>query len=73
VCFGEFEIERELELKRHGLKLLKPMASSFTPSLDGRYMLLGQSDEKDHSEISKFSRKDADAYFRYFICNAFSY
>ncbi|XP_045789199.1 pyridine nucleotide-disulfide oxidoreductase domain-containing protein 2-like isoform X4 [Trifolium pratense] len=59
------QILRELELKRHGLKLLKPMASSFTPSLDGRYMLLGQSDGQDHSEISKFSKRDADAYFRY--------
>ncbi|XP_027189510.1 uncharacterized protein [Cicer arietinum] len=59
------QIIRELELKRHGLKLLKPMASSFTPSLDGRYMLLGQSDEQDRLEISKFSKRDADAYFRY--------
>ena len=58
-------IERELELKRHGLKLLKPMASSFTPTVDGRYLLLGQSDEQDHLEISKFSKRDADAYFRY--------
>ncbi|XP_057738575.1 uncharacterized protein LOC130955671 isoform X2 [Arachis stenosperma] len=59
------QIIRELELKRHGLKLLKPMASSFTPTLDGRYLLLGQSDEQDYLQISKFSKKDADAYFRY--------
>ncbi|XP_057738574.1 uncharacterized protein LOC130955671 isoform X1 [Arachis stenosperma] len=58
------QIIRELELKRHGLKLLKPMASSFTPTLDGRYLLLGQSDEQDYLQISKFSKKDADAYFR---------
>ncbi|KAI4298375.1 hypothetical protein L6164_031946 [Bauhinia variegata] len=58
-------IIRELELKRHGLKLLKPIVSSFTPSLDGRYLLLGQNDEQDHLEISKFSKRDADAYFRY--------
>ncbi|XP_048335969.1 uncharacterized protein LOC107424584 isoform X2 [Ziziphus jujuba] len=60
-------IVRELELMRHGLKLLKPMASSFTPCLDGRYLLLGLNDQRDHLEISKFSRLDADAYPRYEI------
>ncbi|KAK7308536.1 hypothetical protein VNO77_42149 [Canavalia gladiata] len=59
------QIIRELELKRHGMKLLKPIASSFTPSLDGRYLLLGQSKEQDYSQICKFSKRDADAYFRY--------
>uniref|UniRef100_A0A2P2N2H4 Pyridine nucleotide-disulfide oxidoreductase domain-containing protein 2 n=1 Tax=Rhizophora mucronata TaxID=61149 RepID=A0A2P2N2H4_RHIMU len=56
---------RELELKRHGLKFLKPLASSFTPCLDGRYLLLGTNDEQNHAEISKFSKRDADAYIRY--------
>ncbi|XP_057994721.1 uncharacterized protein LOC110664609 isoform X2 [Hevea brasiliensis] len=58
-------IIKELELKRHGLKLLKPMASSFTPCLDGRYLLLGSNGEQDYLEISKFSKRDADAYPRY--------
>ncbi|KAF2282761.1 hypothetical protein GH714_043170 [Hevea brasiliensis] len=57
-------IIKELELKRHGLKLLKPMASSFTPCLDGRYLLLGSNGEQDYLEISKFSKRDADAYPR---------
>ncbi|XP_031255142.1 pyridine nucleotide-disulfide oxidoreductase domain-containing protein 2-like isoform X2 [Pistacia vera] len=56
---------RELELKRHGLKLLKPTASSFSPCLDGRYLLLGFDEEHNYSEISKFSKRDADAYPRY--------
>ncbi|XP_010550783.1 PREDICTED: pyridine nucleotide-disulfide oxidoreductase domain-containing protein 2-like [Tarenaya hassleriana] len=54
---------RELELGKHGLKLRNP--SSFTPCLDGRYLLLGPDQELNHSEISKFSRLDADAYPRY--------
>ncbi|KAH0971239.1 hypothetical protein GBA52_023395 [Prunus armeniaca] len=58
-------IARELELTRHGLKLLKPLASSFTPCLDGRYLLLGLNQEQDHLEISKFSKRDADAYTSY--------
>ncbi|KAJ1254994.1 hypothetical protein BS78_K301800 [Paspalum vaginatum] len=55
-------ILRELELERHGLKLLPRSSSSFTPCLDGRYLLLGPDAELNHSEISKFSKKDAKAY-----------
>lgn len=56
---------RELELARHGMKLLKRSPSSFTPCLDGRYLLLGPDKELNHSEISKFSKLDADAYPRF--------
>ncbi|KAJ4851464.1 hypothetical protein Tsubulata_014133 [Turnera subulata] len=58
-------IIKELELARHGLKLLKRNPSSFTPCVDGRYLLLGSDGELNHSEISKFSTRDADAYPRY--------
>ncbi|XBH66555.1 hypothetical protein VPH35_095031 [Triticum aestivum] len=56
---------RELELERHGLKLLPRSPSSFTPCLDGRYLLLGPDAELNRSEIGKFSKKDAEAYPRY--------
>ncbi|OMO56901.1 hypothetical protein CCACVL1_26177 [Corchorus capsularis] len=56
---------RELELKRHGLKFLKPTATSFTPCLDGRYLLMGHDDHHNYLEISKFSKRDADGYPRY--------
>ncbi|KDP39472.1 hypothetical protein JCGZ_05153 [Jatropha curcas] len=56
---------KELELARHGLKLLKRNPSSFTPCLDGRYLLLGPNKDLNHSEISKFSIRDADNYPRY--------
>ncbi|KAJ6916006.1 pyridine nucleotide-disulfide oxidoreductase domain-containing protein 2 [Populus alba x Populus x berolinensis] len=56
---------KELELGRHGLKLLKRSPSSFTPCLDGSYLLLGPDRELNHSEISKFSVNDANAYHRY--------
>ncbi|XP_062149257.1 uncharacterized protein LOC133857897 isoform X1 [Alnus glutinosa] len=58
-------IIRELELRRHGLRLLKRSPSSFTPCLDGHYLLLGPDKELNRSEISKFSERDADAYPRY--------
>lgn len=44
---------------RNELVLYKRTAPSFTPTKDGRYLLLGVSDESDFKEISKFSRKDA--------------
>ncbi|PON67661.1 FAD/NAD(P)-binding domain containing protein [Parasponia andersonii] len=53
---------KELELGRHGLKMLKRSPSSFTPCLDGRYLLLGPDKDLNYSEISKFSKRDADAY-----------
>ncbi|RVW51843.1 Pyridine nucleotide-disulfide oxidoreductase domain-containing protein 2 [Vitis vinifera] len=56
---------KELELARHGLKLLKRNPSSFTPCVDGRYLLLGPDKDLNYSEISKFSKRDADAYLRY--------
>ncbi|XP_038971634.1 pyridine nucleotide-disulfide oxidoreductase domain-containing protein 2 [Phoenix dactylifera] len=56
---------RELELGRHGLKLLRRNPSSFTPCLDGRYLLLGPDGDLNHSEIAKFSKKDAMTYPRY--------
>ncbi|XP_050291401.1 uncharacterized protein LOC126732532 isoform X3 [Quercus robur] len=58
-------IVRELELVKHGLKLLKPLCTSFTPCLDGRYLLLWPNDDQNYLEISKFSKRDADAYPRY--------
>jgi len=57
-------IIKELELGKHGLKLLKRNPSSFTPCLDGRYLLLGPDKQLNHSEISKFSLADAEAYPR---------
>ncbi|KAJ1287873.1 hypothetical protein BS78_02G044100 [Paspalum vaginatum] len=54
----------ELELERHGLKLLPRNPSSFTLCLDDRYLLLGPDAELNHSEISKFSKNDAWQYPR---------
>ncbi|KAL9245867.1 hypothetical protein vseg_019469 [Gypsophila vaccaria] len=56
---------RELELKRHGLRFLKPVASIFTPCIDGRYLLLWPDTDRCFQEISKFSKRDAHAFQRY--------
>ncbi|XP_057434901.1 uncharacterized protein LOC130727704 isoform X3 [Lotus japonicus] len=61
-------VMNELELgSKHGLKLLRSNPLSFTPCLDGRYLLLGTDKHLNHSEISKFSQKDAEAYPRDFL------
>ncbi|KAM7529714.1 hypothetical protein LguiB_033124 [Lonicera macranthoides] len=65
LCYHRLIVRSELELARHGLKLLRRSPSSFTPCLDGRYLLLGPAKELNYSEISKFSKRDADAYPRY--------
>ena len=59
------EIIRDLELKRHGFKMLPRNPSSFTPFPDGRSLMLGPNKALTHKEISKFSAKDADALPKY--------
>src|SRR6516162_9454863 len=59
------EIIRDLNLKSHGLEILPRDPSSFTPLPDGRYLLLGMDKEVNRKEVSKFSKKDAEALPRY--------
>ncbi len=58
-------VVRELGLAAHGLRLLRRDPSSFTPLPDGRGLLLGPEPSLCAREISRFSRRDADAYGRY--------
>lgn len=59
------EVERELRLREHGYKVLPRSPSSFTPFEDGRSLLMGPDAALNHREISKFSKRDAEAYPRY--------
>ena len=59
------EIIRDLELKKHGFAMLPRNPSSFTPYLDGRYLLLGPDADLNRREISKFSTRDAENLPRY--------
>jgi phytoene dehydrogenase-like protein len=58
------EIIRDLELAKHGYELI-PMAYSFSPFPDGRYLLLGAGEKEDAAQIAKFSKHDAEAWPRY--------
>src|SRR6185503_9167771 len=59
------EIIRDLELKRHGFKMLPRNPSSFTPLPDGRYLLMGPDKDLTYREVAKFSKRDAEALPRY--------
>ena len=59
------EITRDLRLKQYGLEVLPRNPSSFTPLLDGRSLTLGPDMVESQREISKFSRRDAEAYPKY--------
>lgn len=58
-------IIRELNLRKHGFRMLPRSPSSFTPLPDGRYLMMGPDRALTDREIRKFSMKDADAYPRY--------
>jgi phytoene dehydrogenase-like protein len=59
------EIIRDLRLKDYGFELLERNPASFSPFLDGRYLMLGGSHDENLLEISKFSKKDALNYPKY--------
>jgi phytoene dehydrogenase-like protein len=54
------EIVRDLELGRHGYRLLRRDPSSFTPLPDGRHLLMGPDPDLNRREVARFSRRDAD-------------
>ncbi len=53
-------IIRELELSRHGLEII-PLDCSFLPLPDGRSLARWGDPARTYNEISKFSKKDAEA------------
>ncbi|MBA2117211.1 phytoene desaturase family protein [Bremerella alba] len=59
------EIIRDLKLKQNGLKILPRDPASFTPTDDGRYLLLGHDVDSNAQQIAKFSKHDAENYPKY--------
>ena len=58
------EIIRELELPRHGLRIL-PLPSTFTPMENGDYLGLWDDHDLTRQEIYRHSPRDAEAYDEY--------
>jgi phytoene dehydrogenase-like protein len=59
------EIVRDLELRSYGFEAIERDPASFSPFLDGRYLMLGRGAAADAREIAKFSARDAQAYPQY--------
>ncbi len=59
------EIIRDLHLNDYGFEAIERNPASFSPFLDGRYLMLGAGLAKDVEEIAKFSRRDAENYPKY--------
>ena len=51
-------IIRDLELHKHGLRIVERELSNFLPTTDGRYLATGAG--RTQQEVAKFSRKDAE-------------
>src|SRR5215472_925003 len=54
------EIIRDLHLSDYGFEPIERNPASFSPFLDGRYLMLGRGVEQDAQEIGKFSTRDAE-------------
>ncbi len=59
------EIIEELDLRKHGLRILPRNPSSFTPTQDGRSLMLGPDRAFNQQQIAQFSSRDAAAYPEY--------
>ncbi|HET9389966.1 MAG TPA: NAD(P)/FAD-dependent oxidoreductase [Steroidobacteraceae bacterium] len=53
------KVIRDLELPRHGLRVVERVVSNFLPTEDGRYLKTGGA--LTRSEVARFSEKDAGA------------
>ena len=59
------EIIADLRLNEYGFEAIERNPASFSPFLDGRYLMLGTGTARDVEEIAKFSPRDAQSYPRY--------
>jgi phytoene dehydrogenase-like protein len=59
------EIIADLRLGDYGFEAIERNPASFSPFLDGRYLMLGTGSARDVEEIAKFSKRDAENYPRY--------
>ena len=58
-------VRRELELERHGFKLL-PLGQGYLPMRGGGSIIQSDDEAKTHASIARLSKKDADAYDAFF-------
>jgi phytoene dehydrogenase-like protein len=59
------EVERDMELARHGLEWLRPAVEGFTPGLDGPPLVLHRDPRQATDAIRRLNSADADGYPAY--------
>src|ERR1700754_2913295 len=52
------KVIRDMELARHGLRVVERRLSNFLPTDDGRYLATGGG--RTQAEVARFSQRDAD-------------
>src|ERR1700720_3597665 len=57
------KVIRDLELPKHGLRVVERLVSNFLPTEDGGYLKTGGG--HTHPEVAKFSKKDAERLHAY--------
>jgi phytoene dehydrogenase-like protein len=57
------KVIRDLELPKHGLRVVERLVANFLPTEDGGYLKTGAG--HTHSEVAKFSKKDAQRLIAY--------
>ena len=55
------KVIRDLDLARHGLRIVERPVSNFLPLPDNRHLVVGGGIAATQAEFAKFSRRDADA------------
>jgi len=58
------EVIRDMQLGRHGLKMIAANPAVQVAFEDGSVLPWWQDQQKTHAELSRYNRKDADAFFR---------
>jgi phytoene dehydrogenase-like protein len=58
-------VRRELELERHGFKLL-PLGQGYLPMRGGGSIIQAEDEATTRASIGRLSKKDADAYFAFY-------
>ena len=59
------EIVRDFRLAHYGYRTYSPEVPDLCPFPDGRYFMTSKDPAKAHQEMSKFSKKDADAHDKF--------
>lgn len=59
------DICKDMQLDRHSLEMIQPEAKVFSPSPDGRCLILYGDPAQSARQIAKFSRKDPEKYLEF--------